>query len=242
MHHNLISTNNISRGDNVLKRLRNVSVLLAAFLTFNIVMAFGGESPNKYIQSSGAKDVNQNIQSDKLLRAAAKETKSESKTLKPSKKKKTSKSTIIGSYQTKIIDKSKNRVRNIKLATRKINNYTIRPGEVFSFNEVVGKRTKKRGFKRAKIIVDGETDVGIGGGICQLSTTLYNAANRANLEVIERHSHSKRVHYVPIGRDAAVDYGHLDLKFKNTKNYSVKIKARVYKGKIIISLIKVKKR
>lgn len=223
-----------------MKRLRNISILVMVFFTFNIVITYGNQDKTIFIKPASAKIAKQDIQSVNVLKPTVKKAKGKSRVSASKRKRKASKVTVIGSYQTTLIDKNKNRVRNIKLAARKINNYTILPGQTFSFNEVVGKRTTQRGYRYARIIVDGKPKVGIGGGICQLSTTLFNAAKKSNLYIIERNPHSKQVHYVPKGWDAAVDYGNLDLKFKNTKKYPVKIKASVRKGKISISIIKIK--
>lgn len=145
---------------------------------------------------------------------------------------------ILGSYESTLLDTDKNRVKNIRLATKEISGYTVQPGEVFSFNGTVGKRVAEKGYKKAKIIVRKKRKEGIGGGICQVSSTLYNAVEQAGLEIVEKHSHSKDVHYVPKGRDATVVYGSLDFKFKNTKSYPVKIAASVGDGKVYVSILK----
>ncbi|NMA65504.1 MAG: hypothetical protein GX957_04580 [Clostridiaceae bacterium] len=130
-----------------------------------------------------------------------------------------------------------NRGINIGLAAESIDGTILLPGEEFSFNEVVGPRTPEKGYKSAHIYVQGEIRDGIGGGICQVSTTLYNAVLRANLEVTERHNHMFTVGYVPLGTDAAVSYGYADLKFKNTTGYPLKIEAVVQKNAVGFKLI-----
>lgn len=122
----------------------------------------------------------------------------------------------IASFSTKFDKTQIERTTNIILAAEKLRNYIIPPGEVFSFNEVVGERTSKEGYKEAPIFLQNEITLGTGGGVCQLSTTLYNLALLANLEIVERSNHSLPVSYVPLGRDATVNYGIIDLKFKNT--------------------------
>jgi vancomycin resistance protein YoaR len=146
----------------------------------------------------------------------------------------------LSSYRTPLLNRNTDRINNILLATKKINGYKLRPGEVFSFNDIVGKRDAENGFKMAAIIVNGEYGEDMGGGVCQLSSTIFNAADKAGMEIIERHSHSKAVKYVPPGRDAAVSYGYLDLKFKNTKSYTVELKARVEDKKLKVYIYKVK--
>ncbi|MEN8905315.1 MAG: VanW family protein [Clostridiales bacterium] len=127
--------------------------------------------------------------------------------------------TIYPAYSQEKID----RAQNIKLATSKINNIIIEPGGIFSFNETVGKRTIDQGYKSATAFMNGEMVQSIGGGICQVSTTLHNAILLADLVFTERKNHTFKVGYVEPGMDAAVSYGSLDYKFKNTSNWPIKI-------------------
>ncbi|MEG6510597.1 VanW family protein [Desulforamulus ruminis] len=122
----------------------------------------------------------------------------------------------IGEFTTYFDGENTNRRMNIKLAADKINNLMLKPGQEFSFNQTVGARTAAAGFRPARVIVGNEFDEALGGGICQVSTTLYNAILLANLTLVERHNHSLAVSYVPLGRDAAVAWDLLDFKFKNT--------------------------
>lgn len=146
---------------------------------------------------------------------------------------------LIGSFETVILDKSKSRVNNIKVASEIINGYVLQPGKVFSFNKVIGKRNAAKGFKKAIIILKGKRAYGRGGGICQVSTTLYNAVEKAGLEILERHSHSKDVNYVPKGKDATVVYKYKDFKFKNTKEYAIKIICAIENDKVKVRIEKV---
>ncbi|MCL2574070.1 MAG: VanW family protein [Defluviitaleaceae bacterium] len=130
----------------------------------------------------------------------------------------------------------KNRTTNMVIATNTINGIVLQPDEVFSFNEVIGKTTKEKGYKPAKIFVRGKEEQGMGGGICQVSSTLYNAADFAGLEIVERHPHSKKVTYVKEGRDAATSYGGVDLKFRNTLPHPVKIVATAVGGKLTVGI------
>jgi vancomycin resistance protein YoaR len=147
---------------------------------------------------------------------------------------------ILSSFSTTLLDSEDNRVSNIRLAAKNINSYVLGPGEVFSFNKVVGERNYQKGYKDSKILVNGERGEGIGGGICQLSSTLYNAAKKLDLVIIERHNHSNEVHYVPVGQDAAVNYGYKDLRFKNTRRYPIKFRAIIENGKVNVSILKTK--
>ncbi|WP_145939684.1 VanW family protein [Paenibacillus glacialis] len=140
----------------------------------------------------------------------------------------------IGNYFTYYNSNNKNRSHNIGLAAKAINNTVVFPNETFSFNAVVGKRTKEKGYLRAPIIVRGEASEDIGGGICQISSTLFNAVDRAGLEVIQRYSHSKSVTYVPPGRDATVSWYGPDFSFKNKYNQPILIRAFAHGGQVSI--------
>lgn len=144
----------------------------------------------------------------------------------------------IGTYQTAILNRDNERMENIRLAVKKTDGYKLKPGETFSFNKIVGKRDSANGFKVAAVIINGDYGEDMGGGVCQVSSTIFNAADKAGLQIIERHSHSRAVKYVPAGRDAAVSYDYLDLKFKNNKNYTVQIKLSVEGTKLRASIYK----
>ena len=137
---------------------------------------------------------------------------------------------VVSSYPTKYDVTNTNRSGNLKIAADKINGTVLMPGEEFSFNEVVGKRTIEDGYKNAKIYENGQVVDGLAGGICQISSTLYNAVLLANLEITQRRNHSYTTTYVPPGRDATVVYGTQDFKFKNSRKYPIKIEATVSTG------------
>lgn len=132
------------------------------------------------------------------------------------------------------------RTTNLGIATRKINEYVIQPGEVFSYNKALGKRTVENGYKEAAVFENGGVTNGIGGGICQISTTLYNAVLQANLEIVERHNHSFVTSYADPGKDATVVYGVLDFKFKNNRKYPIKIVASLNSGVSSVSIFGLK--
>jgi vancomycin resistance protein YoaR len=146
----------------------------------------------------------------------------------------------LGSYQTPLLNRDKERIDNIRLAIRKINGYKLKPDEIFSFNKTVGKRDAANGFKVAAVIINGEYGEDMGGGVCQLSSTIFNAADKAGMQIVERHSHSRAVRYVPEGRDAAVSYDYLDFKFKNNKSYTVEVKAAIEGAKLRVSIYRAK--
>ncbi|PMC39156.1 vancomycin resistance protein [Bacillus sp. UMB0899] len=146
---------------------------------------------------------------------------------------------VIGSYKTSFDPSVTGRSQNIFLSANEINQIVLGPGDRFYFNLVVGERTTARGYQKAKEIVNKEFVYGIGGGICQTSSTLYNAVADAGLEIIELHSHSRSVGYVPAGRDATVSWGGPDFKFMNNKDYPVMIKTIVNKqsGSIEVQIL-----
>ena len=125
---------------------------------------------------------------------------------------------------------------NIAIAARTINNTVILPGETFSYNKILGNTTKEKGYQLGTAYVGGKVVPAYGGGICQVSTTLYNAAIYANLEIVERYNHSYSVSYVSGSRDATVSYGGKDFKFKNSRTYPIKIVASAKNGVISVSL------
>lgn len=122
----------------------------------------------------------------------------------------------IGEFTTNFDAKNTNRNINIRTAANRINGVILAPGQEFSFNKIVGQRTSQAGYRPAAVIVANKFEEALGGGICQVSTTLYNAALLANLTSVERHNHSLAIGYVPLGRDAAVAWNQLDFRFKNT--------------------------
>ncbi len=147
----------------------------------------------------------------------------------------------IGRFSTTLLDRQRNRRDNIEVATDCINNTLLMPKEEFSFNEVLGRRTKAKGYKKAPIIIKTEEGpkkgYGVGGGICQVSSTLFNAVEKAGLEITERHMHSKGVGYVPKGRDATVVFDSLDFKFRNNRQYPVIIKINLSKNKLMVTIL-----
>ena len=143
---------------------------------------------------------------------------------------------LLATYSTSYATSNANRSTNIALAASKINGTVLMPGEEFSFNGTVGKRTAANGFKTATVYSNGQVTTDYGGGICQVSSTLYNSVLRANLEITNRTNHTFTVGYVPIGLDATVSWGSPDFKFKNSRNYPVKIVATTANKKLTISV------
>ena len=131
---------------------------------------------------------------------------------------------VISEFSTQIHNKSKERQNNISITCKRISGKEIKPGEIFSFCNTVGEATTEKGYQASEIYVDGEKKQGLGGGNCQVSTTIYNAVLQIpELEVIERHEHSNKVTYIEQGKDAAVAYGSYDFKFKNNTQNTLKL-------------------
>ena len=147
---------------------------------------------------------------------------------------------LLSSFSTKYDVTNRNRSNNLKLASDKINGVVLMPGEEFSYNTVVGERTIAAGYKEAKIYSNGQVIDGLGGGICQISSTLYNSVLQANLEVTSRRNHQFVTSYVKAGLDATVVYGSTDFKFKNTRKYPIKIVSEVKNGVAKIDIYGIK--
>jgi len=142
----------------------------------------------------------------------------------------------VGRYRT-WIDGSSGRYMNIQKGAGRINNRIVFPGETFSVLGAIGDVTKQPGWHRAPVIVWGSYAEGVGGGLCQVSSTLYNAVRAADLTIVERHHHAKRVHYVPRGRDATIAWPDLDFRFRNDRATPVVLKAQVRGGALRMAVL-----
>lgn len=143
----------------------------------------------------------------------------------------------IGSYEAISQSENADRAVNLQLAAEAINGYVIEPGATFSFNAVVGETSPERGYRKAPVLFGGKSGIGDGGGICQVSTALYIAAVRADMEIVERWPHSAPSDYAPIGLDATIVYGQRDLVLKNNTNYPVTIYAKAVGQKVTVTLL-----
>lgn len=137
---------------------------------------------------------------------------------------------LLSTFSTNYAASNRNRTTNLMLAANKINGTVLMPGETFSYNKVVGARTIAAGYKEAPIYVQGRVEDGLGGGICQVTSTLYNAVVYANLEVTQRTNHQFVPSYVTASRDATVVYGAIDFQFKNNRDYPIKLVCSVAGG------------
>lgn len=130
---------------------------------------------------------------------------------------------LLSQFTTSFTSSGANRATNVRLAAGKINGTVLMPGETFSYNQVVGKRTRAAGFREGTAYFNGQVVQEVGGGICQVSSTLYDAVLYANLEIVERYNHGFNPGYVKAGLDATVSWGGPDFKFKNNRNYPIRI-------------------
>lgn len=144
---------------------------------------------------------------------------------------------VMAEFSTKFPAYQTSRNTNIRLASSKLDGQILLPGEQLSFNTCVGRRTVKDGYKVAPVLVNGRHDTGIGGGICQVSTTLYNASLLADLKIVKRNNHSIPSVYVPVGRDATVDYGSLDFVIENNQKVPIAVTSHFESGKITFRVL-----
>lgn len=144
---------------------------------------------------------------------------------------------VVSTYTTHFPSYQGNRNNNIKTASGKLSGIILLPGEHLSFNQTVGRRTVQGGFKDAPVYKNGKHDHGIGGGICQVSSTLYNASLLGNLKIIHRSNHSMPVAYVPLGRDATVDYGAIDLEVENSYTTPIAVISRYVSGTLNFTIL-----
>ena len=147
---------------------------------------------------------------------------------------------VLATFTTRYDASNIDRTTNLRIACQKLNEKVVLAGNTFSYNQTLGERTVAAGYKNGKVYENGEVVDGIGGGICQISSTLYNAVLMANMKVTERRNHQFVTSYVPAGRDATVVYGLTDFKFKNTRTYAIKIKASVSNGIATVSIYGIK--
>jgi vancomycin resistance protein YoaR len=142
---------------------------------------------------------------------------------------------LVGSYET-IYGGIPNRIHNVQLVARLIDGTLIAPGSTFSFNETTGERSAEKGFLEAPVIINGELQTGLGGGVCQVSTTVFNAAYEAGLPITSRTNHALYISHYPLGRDATVDYPGIDLKFRNDTGKWLLLRTFVGSSSLVVNL------
>ncbi len=146
---------------------------------------------------------------------------------------------ILGSFSTKYTNKGgsdNGRITNMKVASQRINGTILYPGEVFSTNKKFGATTKENGYKPAPTILNGKFIDEYGGGVCQVSSTLYNAVLYSELEIIERQNHSLKVGYLDYGYDATLAGDYIDFKFKNSTSYPIYIESYLTENEVICNI------
>lgn len=144
--------------------------------------------------------------------------------------------TRLAVFQTTFSTANEGRVHNIKTACSKIDQKVLLPGEVFSMDRELGDRTEKNGYRQAKVIVNNELVDGLGGGICQVTSTIYNSALLSGLQIVERKNHSLPLTYVDLGRDATISQGYIDFKFKNNNGYAIVVEARITGNQVSVAI------
>jgi vancomycin resistance protein YoaR len=142
---------------------------------------------------------------------------------------------LVGGYET-IYGGDSNRIHNVQLVSRLIDRHLIAPGATFSFNRTTGERTAAKGFREAPVIINGELQTGLGGGVCQVSTTVFNAAYEAGLKITARTNHALYISHYPLGRDATVDYPDVDLRFVNDTKHWLLLRTFVGSSSLFVGL------
>lgn len=145
----------------------------------------------------------------------------------------------LSSYSTKLGNSSEGRLTNIRITCGKLDGTVVSAGDTFSFCDLTGPSTAEEGYKEATVFLNGEEVQALGGGNCQISSTLYNAVLAvSDLDVVERHEHGKDVSYVPDGKDAAVSYGSIDFKFKNNTGNDIKLYFSTDDSTLAVKIVK----
>ncbi len=147
---------------------------------------------------------------------------------------------VLSTFSSSFATSTEARAHNVRLTANRVDGYILMPGDVFSYDSTVGKRTAANGYREAGVYIGNKVETGIGGGICQTSSTLYSAALYANLEIVSRTSHSLPVSYVPAGQDATIAEGYIDLKIKNNTQYPVKFEAKINGRTLVCRVLGVK--
>jgi vancomycin resistance protein YoaR len=142
---------------------------------------------------------------------------------------------LVASYQT-FYGGEANRIHNVQLVSHLVDKHLIAPGETFSFNGTTGARTEDKGFREAPVIINGELQTGLGGGVCQVSTTVFNAAYEAGLPIVSRTNHALYISHYPQGRDATVNYPDTDLKFTNDTGHWLLLRTWVGSSSLTVAL------
>ncbi|MFV0519675.1 MAG: VanW family protein [Lachnospirales bacterium] len=142
----------------------------------------------------------------------------------------------ISEFSTPLGNSDYSRIYNINRANRTLSNTIVMPNQTFSFNSTIGNASIKNGYKASKVVVYDKLVDGEGGGVCQVSTTLFNAVDKGNFPIIERHSHTRDIPYIEDGRDATIAYGTKDFKFTNDRSYPIRIKSYTKDNNLLVEI------
>lgn len=142
----------------------------------------------------------------------------------------------LGEFRTAFNTDNEGRAHNIKTACAKIDQKVLLPAQIFSMDKTLGSRTEKNGYKQAKVIINNELVDGLGGGICQVTSTFYNSVLLSGLEVLERRNHTLPLTYIDVGRDATISQGYIDFKFKNNLGYAILVEARIVGSQVVVAV------
>lgn len=221
-----------------MKKINKTLFVFLLFICVFILSACGNnnnqESSNYTANKTGASIENKNDNQNTTNQAEAPNQNNTTSAPQPNEPTET----IACEFSTPIKTKSTNRANNIQITCSKINGVEIRPGDEFSFCNTTGVSKESEGYKKADVIVGDKIIQALGGGNCQVSTTLYNAILQVpELQVLERHPHGKKVNYVPQGKDAAIAHGSKDLRFKNNSDKTLKIYASTDGKSVLVKLV-----
>lgn len=200
-----------------------------ALIFIIVIISLGLTSCDNQLKAGSKELPTPSTQTESAEKSEPEQTKQEAKQFEPQE-------IELISHATPLLDKRKGRLENIRLAIKEINGIIINPNQVFSFNETVGQRTVNKGYKEAIIFKENKKEPEVGGGICQVSSTLHAAAKRAGFEITERYTHQLPVDYSNPEEDATVYYGELDLKFKNNTQNPIRIYMLLEKDDVLVTI------
>lgn len=216
-----------------------ISIIVLISIGFFIFKA-NSQNSNGYSSNYTAEKTSTSNESESKDNSSNNDISNDEVTSSPSKSSSKNNTETISKFSTKLPNDTKERYSNIKLACKTLDGTIVKSGDTFSLWNILGCPTKEKGYKKAKAFTsDGDIKKSYGGGICQVSTTIYNALLKIDeIKITERHEHSRDVVYIKDGKDAAVSYKSADLKFKNNADYDIKLKASVKNNKVIIKIVK----
>ena len=214
------------------------------FILLFVIVCFSGCSNNEGTPTSenNSLDINRSsTEENVILGNASSENKVNTVNIPKQSSSKSSKEQVLAEFSTRIYSKDSARQNNLEITSKALNGTIVKPNETFSFTKTIGPSTSQKGYEEADVFdSNGNKIKGYGGGNCQVSSTLYNAVQKvSSLKIIERHEHSNTVPYVKEGHDAAVAYGSVDFKFKNTNNYSIKIVVETSTKYVKVKLLRI---